>query len=103
MIMPRKFEKATFSVQETLDFHSQGKPGKLESTPTKPMATQRELSLAYSPRVAVPVERIAADPKTAYDYTNCSTLVAVIANGTLFSGSAISAHSPPSRCWKARR
>jgi malate dehydrogenase (oxaloacetate-decarboxylating)(NADP+) len=84
--MSRKLDKATFTDQEALDFHSQGKPGKLEITPTKPMATQRDLSLAYSPGVAVPVLRIAADPKLAYDYTNRGNLVAVISNGTAILG-----------------
>ena len=72
--------------QEALDFHSQGRPGKLEITPTKPMATQRDLSLAYSPGVAVPVKAIAADPATAYDYTTRGNMVAVISNGTAILG-----------------
>ena len=54
--------RPTFTDQEALQFHQQGKPGKLEITPTKPMATQRDLSLAYSPGVAVPVRAIAEDP-----------------------------------------
>ncbi|MBO9631435.1 MAG: hypothetical protein J7516_18700, partial [Shinella sp.] len=53
---------------EALEFHAMGRPGKLEINATKPMATQRDLSLAYSPGVAVPVKAIAADPATAYDY-----------------------------------
>ena len=72
--------------QEALDFHSQGRPGKLEISPTKPMATQRDLSLAYSPGVAVPVKAIAADPSTAYDYTTRGNMVAVISNGTAILG-----------------
>ncbi|KQS65321.1 malic enzyme [Rhizobium sp. Leaf371] len=72
--------------QEALDFHAQGRPGKLEITPTKPMATQRDLSLAYSPGVAVPVKAIAADPATAYDYTTRGNMVAVISNGTAILG-----------------
>src|ERR1700749_5040747 len=72
--------------QEALDFHSQGRPGKLEINPTKPMATQRDLSLAYSPGVAVPVKAIAADPNTAYDYTSRGNMVAVISNGTAILG-----------------
>jgi malate dehydrogenase (oxaloacetate-decarboxylating)(NADP+) len=84
--MTRKLERASFTDQEALDFHSRGKPGKLEITPTKPMATQRDLSLAYSPGVAVPVERIAEDPKNAYLYTNRGNLVAVISNGTAILG-----------------
>ena len=52
-----------FTDEEALLFHSKGKPGKLEINPTKPMATQRDLSLAYSPGVAVPVQAIADDPE----------------------------------------
>jgi malate dehydrogenase (oxaloacetate-decarboxylating)(NADP+) len=76
----------TVTRQEALDFHSQGRPGKLEVTPTKPMATQRDLSLAYSPGVAEPVKAIAEDPATAYDYTARGNMVAVISNGTAILG-----------------
>src|ERR1700693_1682941 len=72
--------------QEALLFHSRGRPGKLEIVATKPMATQRDLSLAYSPGVAVPVKAIAADPSTAYDYTARGNMVAVITNGTAILG-----------------
>jgi malate dehydrogenase (oxaloacetate-decarboxylating)(NADP+) len=72
--------------QEALDFHSQGRPGKLEIVATKPMATQRDLSLAYSPGVAVPVKAIAEDPQKAFDYTTRGNLVAVISNGTAILG-----------------
>ncbi len=75
-----------FTDEEALLFHSRGKPGKLEITPTKPMATQRDLSLAYSPGVAVPVQRIADDPDAAYDYTAKGNMVAVITNGTAILG-----------------
>ncbi|GGE86859.1 NADP-dependent malic enzyme [Sphingomonas prati] len=75
-----------FSEREALLFHSQGRPGKIEIVATKPMATQRDLSLAYSPGVAVPVLAIAADPATAYDYTAKGNLVAVISNGTAILG-----------------
>jgi malate dehydrogenase (oxaloacetate-decarboxylating)(NADP+) len=78
--------RPTFTDQEALDFHSRGKPGKLEIIPTKPMATQRDLSLAYSPGVAVPVLAIAKDPSLAYDYTTRGNLVAVITNGTAILG-----------------
>ncbi|MGH6873929.1 MAG: phosphate acyltransferase, partial [Aestuariivirgaceae bacterium] len=78
--------RLTFTDMEALQFHQQGKPGKIEITPTKPMATQRDLSLAYSPGVAVPVRRIAEDPDTAYDYTAKGNLVAVISNGTAILG-----------------
>ena len=72
--------------QEALDFHSQGRPGKIEIVATKPMATQRDLSLAYSPGVAVPVKAIAEDPQKAFDYTTRGNLVAVISNGTAILG-----------------
>jgi malate dehydrogenase (oxaloacetate-decarboxylating)(NADP+) len=72
--------------EEALAFHRSGKPGKLEITPTKPMATQRDLSLAYSPGVAVPVREIARDPDLAYDYTSKGNMVAVISNGTAILG-----------------
>ncbi|MEO1015416.1 MAG: NADP-dependent malic enzyme [Pseudomonadota bacterium] len=75
-----------FTDQEALDFHSRGKPGKLEVTPTKPMSTQRDLALAYSPGVAVPVKAIAEDPDLAYDYTSKGNMVAVISNGTAILG-----------------
>ncbi|HRP80152.1 MAG TPA: malic enzyme-like NAD(P)-binding protein, partial [Aquamicrobium sp.] len=74
------------SAQEALDFHATGRPGKLEINPTKPMATQRDLSLAYSPGVAVPVKAIAEDPSRAFDYTARGNLVAVISNGTSILG-----------------
>jgi len=75
-----------FSEREALFFHSTGRPGKIEIIASKPMATQRDLSLAYSPGVAVPVKAIAADPATAYDYTAKGNLVAVISNGTAILG-----------------
>ena len=75
-----------FSEAEALLFHPRGRPGKIEITASKPMATQRDLSLAYSPGVAVPVRAIAEDPATAYDYTAKGNLVAVISNGTAILG-----------------
>jgi len=75
-----------FSEAEALLFHSAGRPGKIEIVASKPMATQRDLSLAYSPGVAVPVRAIADDPATAYDYTAKGNLVAVISNGTAILG-----------------
>src|SRR5208282_470902 len=79
-------QRPTFTDQEALLFHSQGRPGKLEVVATKPMATQRDLSLAYSPGVAVPVLAIAADEARAYDYTIKGNFVAVITNGTAILG-----------------
>ncbi len=78
--------RPTFTDQEALQFHSQGRPGKLEVVATKPMATQRDLSLAYSPGVAVPVLAIAEDESKAYDYTTKGNFVAVITNGTAILG-----------------
>ncbi len=82
----KKRSGPTFTEQEALDFHQAGKPGKLEIIPTKPMATQRDLSLAYSPGVAVPVLAIAEDPSKAFDYTTRGNMVAVISNGTAILG-----------------
>ncbi len=88
--MPKEVRTAAvqpkFTRQEALQFHAEGRPGKLEIVPTKPMATQRDLSLAYSPGVAVPVEAIAENPSLAYDYTMKGNLVAVITNGTAILG-----------------
>src|SRR5690349_6912907 len=78
--------RPSFTQDEALAFHAQPKPGKLELTPTKPMATQRDLSLAYSPGVAVPVRAIADNPDLAYEYTSKGNLVAVITNGTAILG-----------------
>src|SRR5687768_3940208 len=75
-----------FTRAEALDFHSRGRPGKIEIIASKPMATQRDLSLAYSPGVAVPVRAIAEDPGKAYDLTAKGNLVAVISNGTAILG-----------------
>jgi len=79
-------QRPVFTDQEALLFHSQGRPGKLEVIATKPMATQRDLSLAYSPGVAVPVLAIAEDESKAYDYTTKGNFVAVITNGTAILG-----------------
>ena len=83
---PGRQSRPTFTDQEALLFHSQGRPGKLEVVATKPMATQRDLSLAYSPGVAVPVLAIAEDESKAYDYTAKGNFVAVITNGTAILG-----------------
>ncbi len=81
-----KGRRPSVSDAEALEFHSRGRPGKLEITPTKPMATQRDLSLAYSPGVAAPVKAIAENPDAAYDYTTRGNTVAVISNGTAILG-----------------
>ena len=72
--------------EEALRYHLDPSPGKIEINASTPMATQRDLSLAYSPGVAVPVEAIAANPGTAYDYTTKGNMVAVITNGTAILG-----------------
>ncbi|RFC55993.1 NADP-dependent malic enzyme [Brumimicrobium aurantiacum] len=72
--------------QDALDYHSQGKPGKIEVIPTKPYSSQRDLSLAYSPGVAEPCLKIAENPEDVYKYTAKSNLVAVISNGTAVLG-----------------
>jgi len=74
------------SKQEALEYHSVGRPGKLEVIPTKPCVTQRQLSLAYTPGVAVPCKEIEANPKDVYKYTNKGNLVAVVSNGTAVLG-----------------
>jgi malate dehydrogenase (oxaloacetate-decarboxylating)(NADP+) len=79
-------DKATISDEEALNFHQYPTPGKIGLAPTKPMATQRDLALAYSPGVAVPVRRIAANPDAVYDYTSKGNMVAVISNGTAILG-----------------
>src|SRR5690625_6065448 len=72
--------------KDALEFHAQGRPGKLEIVATKSLTTQRDLSLAYSPGVAEPCLRIQEDPSKAYDYTAKGNLVAVISNGTAVLG-----------------
>jgi malate dehydrogenase (oxaloacetate-decarboxylating)(NADP+) len=72
--------------QEALAFHANGRPGKLEITATKPLMSQHDLSLAYSPGVAAPCLAIEADPDTAYDYTAKGNVIAVISNGTAVLG-----------------
>jgi malate dehydrogenase (oxaloacetate-decarboxylating)(NADP+) len=72
--------------QDALDYHSQGRHGKIEVIPTKPCATQRDLSLAYTPGVAVPCLEIQAHPEDAYKYTSKGNLVAVVSNGTAVLG-----------------
>ena len=83
-VLPAK--RIDYTDQEALDFHTMGKPGKIETVPTKPMATQRDLSLAYSPGVSVPVQAIADNPDSAYEYTARANTVAVISNGTAILG-----------------
>lgn len=72
--------------QDALDYHSQGKPGKIEVVPTKPHSSQRDLSLAYSPGVAEPCLEIEKNPEDVYKYTAKGNLVAVITNGTAVLG-----------------
>ena len=78
--------KSKVTDEEALNYHLDPTPGKLEVIASTPMSTQRDLSLAYSPGVAVPVEAIAKNPETAYDYTTKGNMVAVISNGTAILG-----------------
>ncbi len=75
-----------YTDKEALDFHTKSKPGKIEINSSKPMTTKRDLALAYSPGVAVPVQAIYDNPETAYDYTSKGNLVAVISNGSAILG-----------------
>jgi malate dehydrogenase (oxaloacetate-decarboxylating)(NADP+) len=85
--MKRSLFMIKITREDALEYHHlDGKPGKISVTPTKPMDTQRDLSLAYTPGVAVPVLEIEKDPHTAYDYTSKGNLVAVISNGTAILG-----------------
>ena len=84
--MSDKFKLDPQLTIDALEYHKYPKPGKTEVVPTKPVATQRDLSLAYSPGVAAPCLEIEKDPTTAYDYTNKGNLVAVITNGTAVLG-----------------
>ncbi len=84
--MSNRSKETSFTHQEALNYHQNGRPGKLEIHASKPMATQRDLSLAYSPGVAIPVKAIAEKPDLAYDYTSKGNLVAVISNGTAILG-----------------
>jgi malate dehydrogenase (oxaloacetate-decarboxylating)(NADP+) len=79
-------KRPSFTDEEALAFHRYPHPGKLSVTPTKPMATQKDLSLAYSPGVAIPVLAIAKDKELAYEYTSKGNMVAVITNGTAILG-----------------
>jgi malate dehydrogenase (oxaloacetate-decarboxylating)(NADP+) len=83
---PQKNGMSKVRKQEALDYHSMGKPGKIEVVPTKPYASQRDLSLAYSPGVAEPCLKIAENKEDVYKYTSKSNLVAVITNGTAVLG-----------------
>ena len=80
--MDHKPRRPTITDEEALQFHQRGKPGKLEITPTKPMATQRDLSLAYSPGVAYACLAIQKDPSMAAEYTSRANLVGVVTHGT---------------------
>src|ERR1700731_3418374 len=71
---------------EALQFHASGRPGKLSIAPTKPLTTQRDLALAYSPGVAFPCLHIQRQPDAAFDYTSKGNFVAVISNGTAVLG-----------------
>ena len=84
--MPKKTEIDHYTDKEALDFHINGKSGKIEIGSSKPLTTKRDLSLAYSPGVAAPVKEISKNPELAYDYTSKGNLVAVISNGSAILG-----------------
>ena len=84
--MTKKSKIDHYTDKEALDFHTQGKSGKIEINSSKPLTTKRDLSLAYSPGVAVPVKEIAKNKEAAYDYTSKGNLVAVISNGSAILG-----------------
>ena len=78
--------RSNITKKDALDFHKNKKPGKLSITPSKPLSTARDLSLAYSPGVAIPCLEIKKDPDSAYDYTAKGNMVAIISNGTAVLG-----------------
>ena len=88
--MTRKNKENHFTEKEALLFHSEGKPGKIEIKATKSLETQRDLSLAYSPGVAAPVNAIAENVGAIFDYTSKGNLVGVISNGTAILGLGLS-------------
>ena len=77
---------AKITPQEVFEYHRRGRPGKIEVTATKPLDTQRDLSLAYSPGVAEAVIEVERNPQSAYEYTAKANLVAVVSNGTAILG-----------------
>ena len=94
-------EKLSSTDADALEFHRASPPGKVAMIPTKPMATQRDLALAYSPGVAAPVRAIADNPDAVYDYTSKGNTVAVVSNGTaiLGLGNLGAATSKPVMAW----
>ena len=84
--MPEITSKSNITSKDALDFHKNGKPGKLQISATKPLTTARDLSLAYSPGVAIPCLEIEKNPDAAYDYTAKGNMVAIISNGTAVLG-----------------
>src|SRR6185503_15962989 len=82
----KEHKNMAITKQDALDYHRRGRPGKIEVTPTKPLQTQRDLSLAYTPGVAEAVLEVARDPLTAYELTAKANLVGVISNGTAILG-----------------
>src|SRR5690242_15328901 len=76
----------TYTREDALEYHERGRPGKISVVPTKPLANQRDLSLAYSPGVAEPCREITCDPESVYRYTDKGNLVAVVTNGTAVLG-----------------
>ena len=84
--MTKKSKIDHYTDKEALDFHNKGKSGKIEIISSKSLTTKRDLSLAYSPGVAIPVKEISKNPDAAYEYTSKGNLVAVISNGSAILG-----------------
>ena len=84
--MTKKSKIDHYTDKEALDFHNKGKSGKIEIISSKSLTTKRDLSLAYSPGVAIPVKEISKNPDAAYEYTSKGNLVAVIRNGSAILG-----------------
>src|SRR5258708_12742874 len=93
----------TYTAQEVFDYHSKGRPGKIEVVATKSLDTQRDLSLAYSPGVAEAVLEVERHPETAYEYTPKANLVAVISNATAILGLANRGALPPNPAMQHNR
>jgi malate dehydrogenase (oxaloacetate-decarboxylating)(NADP+) len=88
--------------EDALNYHSQGSPGKIQVIPSKPVSSQLDLALAYSPGVAEPCKEIAADVENVYKYTAKGNLVAVISNGPAVLGLGTSVPKPPNPSWKEK-
>ena len=100
--MTKKSKIDHYTDKEALDFHNSGKSGKIEIISSKSLTTKRDLSLAYSPGVAVPVKEISKNPDAAYEYTSKGNLVAVISNGSAILGLGIWVLWHQSQLWRVK-